>query len=539
MAVCVMHVCKNEGKVTNFTDVSWSKFIESTKTWAAKISHAGVEKDVALEVIERYFTSEESGNVPPIPPNAGYHRCCYQRYTCKNKMGRRKSHKEKRKAEELDPDTLALPKKMLRSSIPTKGLRTIERPHIFSVKCTICGITRFKRNKVTGKRVLEKLTRSQTLEAGCLLEAAKRKKDEILLLQLRDVDPVASEVRYHSSCYQGYTRFMRRKIEQSGSVDTRYATAFKMFCEEFIVPRIIVNKEIFRLTFLNTLFKRYIEQFELFDSPGYRTYNLKERLKKKFPQLAFIRSKEQTCSDLVFVDTISGATRQFSTGGVRPEFTQCNHDVSCNATRCRPNVDGGVKENTADHTVTYTVSEAEMEDDSENEQPTCSQPSAPPATNPQQIFASAMYLRNVINDHDPSFQHWPPTSEHFDDNAVKKSVPKLLVQFISWITGLISDPFFVEVGERMSKKIYSICQDIVYLSKGGRMHMPKHMSLAMAVRHLTGSASLITLLNGLGHCVSNTLVLEYDTALATLQELKGPISIPSCIKSNRPDACVG
>ncbi|XP_077972179.1 uncharacterized protein LOC120332986 [Styela clava] len=504
MAVCVMHVCKNEGKVTNFTDVSWSKFIESTKAWAAKISHAGVEKDVAFEVIERYFTSEESGNVPPIPPNAGYHRCCYQRYTCKNKMGRRKSHKEKRKAEELDPDTLALPKKMLRSSIPTKGLRTIERPHIFSVKCTICGITRFKRNKVTGKRVLEKLTRCQTLEAGCLLEAAKRKKDEILLLQLRDVDPVASEVRYHSSCYQGYTRFMRRKIEQSGSVDTRYATAFKMFCEEFIVPRIIVNKEIFRLTFLNTLFKRYIEQFELFDSPGYRTSNLKERLKKKFPQLAFIRSKEQTCSDLVFVDTISVV------------------DVI------------EEKENTADHTVTYTVSEAEMGDDSENEQPTCSQPSAPPATNPQQIFASAMYLRNVINDHDPSFQHWPPTSEHFDDNAVKKSVPKLLVQFISWITGLISDPFCVEVEERMSKKIYSICQDIVYLSKGGRMHMPKHMSLAMAVRHLTGSASLITLLNGLGHCVSNTLVLEYDTALATLQELKGPISIPSCIKSNRP-----
>ncbi|XP_077974137.1 uncharacterized protein LOC120346927 [Styela clava] len=82
MAVSVMHGCVKKKKIINFTNVGWSKskFIESTRTWEAMISYAGVERKVALETIERCCTTKENGNVPPIRPNAGSNPCCYQCY---------------------------------------------------------------------------------------------------------------------------------------------------------------------------------------------------------------------------------------------------------------------------------------------------------------------------------------------------------------------------------------------------------------------------------------------------------------------------
>lgn len=68
--------------------------------------------------------------------------------------------------------------------------------------------------------------------------------------------------------------------------------------------------------------------------------------------------------------------------------------------------------------------------------------------------------------------------------------------------------------------------------------MPKQCSLAMAVRHMTGSAQLIGLLNGLGHCSSNSQVLEHDTALAHLQIERGEIYIPENISAEVPATLV-
>ncbi|GBN57516.1 hypothetical protein AVEN_9715-1 [Araneus ventricosus] len=39
----------------------------------------------------------------------------------------------------------------------------------------------------------------------------------------------------------------------------------------------------------------------------------------------------------------------------------------------------------------------------------------------------------------------------------------------------------------------------------------------MAVRHVTRSARIINILNGLGHCISHSAVLKYDTELAEMQ----------------------
>ncbi|PIK41754.1 hypothetical protein BSL78_21395 [Apostichopus japonicus] len=75
-----------------------------------------------------------------------------------------------------------------------------------------------------------------------------------------------------------------------------------------------------------------------------------------------------------------------------------------------------------------------------------------------------------------------------------------------------------------------MAQDIIYNSSGGKKSMPKHAALAMTVRHLTGSAKLIGLLNGFGHASSHSVVLEHDTALAQKQLDMGPINLPPFIK---------
>ena len=44
--------------------------------------------------------------------------------------------------------------------------------------------------------------------------------------------------------------------------------------------------------------------------------------------------------------------------------------------------------------------------------------------------------------------------------------------------------------------------------------MPKHILLGMTLRHLTGTADILTILNHYGHCQSYAKIMELDTALA-------------------------
>ena len=94
----------------------------------------------------------------------------------------------------------------------------------------------------------------------------------------------------------------------------------------------------------------------------------------------------------------------------------------------------------------------------------------------------------------------------------------------AYITGFATEPVFdeyVEIeNETLERKLVSVCQDFVFISSGvGRGRpTPKHVALAMSVRHWTGSTKVIDLLNGLGHSVSGSYVLQHDTALANKQQ---------------------
>ena len=64
------------------------------------------------------------------------------------------------------------------------------------------------------------------------------------------------------------------------------------------------------------------------------------------------------------------------------------------------------------------------------------------------------------------------------------------------------------------RKVLSVAQDAIHSASNSKVKLPKHISLPMAIRDLTGSKELITLLNRMGHCSSFDEVEAVDISLA-------------------------
>ena len=102
---------------------------------------------------------------------------------------------------------------------------------------------------------------------------------------------------------------------------------------------------------------------------------------------------------------------------------------------------------------------------------------------------------------------------------MKKLIPPGIFNFFAWALGFSDDPEeskYVTLEDSRSLKLFSLCQDLLYIFSNGRTQTPKSLALAMAVRQISGCSNLLTLLNGFGHCVSPSSTMAYDTALAQL-----------------------
>jgi len=113
----------------------------------------------------------------------------------------------------------------------------------------------------------------------------------------------------------------------------------------------------------------------------------------------------------------------------------------------------------------------------------------------------------------------PLDTEDLTLNRAKALIPDSLMKFLSWV--IVQQP--VASGDNMDvtpslnhadkRHAIMIGQDTLHSATHGRVKTPKHVGLAMMIRHLTESKQLTTMLNRTGYCSSYDEVEAVDTSL--------------------------
>lgn len=294
-------------------------------------------------------------------------------------------------------------------------------------------------------------------------------------------------MKYHAQCYKKYTRCVTNTEKSESDVlsGSKFERSFNIFSEQFVMTKIIKGQEIYDMTRVKEEFDKTVARVENLDASSYKTFRLKKRLKNTFPQLVFHRSKARRRSDIVFAACLDR-------GKVAETFMSQGQS-----------------------------SDSEEEADDKNYETERNALPANHRSSLKEMYFSALSLREIFRECAAQdwYTTWPPVAADINVANVKKLVPPVIFNFFAWALGFSDDPEelkYVRLEDDRSFKLFSMCQDLLYIFSGGRTQTPKSLALAMAVRQISGCSNLVTLLNGFGHCVSLSSTMAYDTALAQL-----------------------
>lgn len=130
---------------------------------------------------------------------------------------------------------------------------------------------------------------------------------------------------------------------------------------------------------------------------------------------------------------------------------------------------------------------------------------------------------------------WPPVAADMSIENVQEIVQPTLFNFLAWTLGFSDEAqidSYVAVTDKQKSRLFSLVQDMIFISSSGKKFTPKSLSLAMATRQLTGSSKVINLLNQFGHCMSNNFALSLETGLAELSISDNGV-IPAGVRKNQ------
>ena len=140
-----------------------------------------------------------------------------------------------------------------------------------------------------------------------------------------------------------------------------------------------------------------------------------------------------------------------------------------------------------------------------------------------------MLLRSHLqNGAHPLRNKWPLLAEDLDIPIAESMIPIPLYNFVAWMLDVSQDVTldkFVAVEKSTHLRILSLMQDLLYLESKGQKPTPKHYCLGMMLLHVSGSSSIVEILNKLGHCSSRLTVSSLETALAQLQANSNELQI--------------
>ncbi|XP_071832154.1 uncharacterized protein [Apostichopus japonicus] len=499
---CCMHVVTNtKQSLTPFKIKSWSKFIECQSRWQNLDCFEG---EIARRTTQQFGLSLTQTE-PNVIPGSGYHRECYQKFCNVRRLQTAESKRRKLQTDEdadiesdcgNEGDSSVLLQasssgsKVLRSSFKTPQ-HDKQRKDVLSNVCLICQKDAYLKT-ITGARSKVKLTTCERKEAHILLEAARLHGDHRILLQIEHKDLVAIEVRYHNKCYRNFTRGVI-EMKSTAEKESKFEPSFKVFAESIVTARLIKGQEILRLKTLNVLFRQIVKNTQALDASHFTTQRLKVQLRTRFHNLVFVKPSKRFESEIVYAKDINvdniveRVAEQFQT-----PISECS-------------------------TTTSDESDARTTD-----------ATADDYTRLRTLYHASQIIKSILQN-TTSAPRWPPTADDLTIDAARNIVPVPLFSFLTWCVGFSDEAELTDqvcISEDNNQRILSLAQDLLYTSKKGCILLPKHSSLAMTIRHMTGSARLIGMLNRFGHCVSHSMVLEHDTALAESQLKRGDDALP-------------
>jgi hypothetical protein len=419
--ICIIHFRQNKSDTTikPLTDKTFEK-IKSVVTERQASDDELIRLDDICSLVPEKVNQDIHG----------VHIWCYQSFTNSSSYLKRKS---------CDESKIQYPSASKRS-------RVSEKSTLFPYECIFCGKVR---KSIKGKE--EQLTKCLTATAeNSIKDAADRKRDENLLCKIRNVDLIAKEVCYHSTCRKAYTR-ARESLEESAIDDgltKAHANAFTYICD-YVKQSIVKGGNVMRMTMLREKYLQFMmDNSPEFYNPSYKTDKLKNKLLRQFQgQIQFWQPNYR--SELVYSSNI-----------LKGQAVETAFELA--------------------------------------------------ASDERVVEDCAMMLRRNILDfkEGQSFSEWPPRASNL--LSMSKNMPCLLEHFL---TVLLCGKNDSTVSNKTQRLVNSFGQDLCHAVTNGRLKLPKHLLLGMTLRHMTGSAEILTLMNHFGHCQSYSQILELETAM--------------------------
>ena len=335
-------------------------------------------------------------------------------------------------------------------------------------ECIFCGThKRYKKGTKTAEILVKCVTE---IAEKTIKDCAKRKNDFKLLGIIDQVDLIAKEARYHETCRRDYIRKEERRHhsddEASTSAVSEQVAAYDdafRWLSEHIQQDIIKCGKVERMSMLRDRFLHYMENCH---PDFFNPLYTAQKLKA--------RLSSHFGSRLTFW---------------LPQQRCKSELVFSSDLDIGEAVEAAFAVSSSDEYVLDKAASILQRDVKDSFASSCSQP-------------------------------WPPTATSLKSVSAPQSLTSFLLRLISGKTVQNASAKDVRISQ-------SIAEDLCSAVTRSRWSMPKHVLLGMSLRHLTGSAEVVLIINRYGHCHSYSKLLELETALAYQAELSDTVLPPN------------
>ena len=466
---CLIHIVKGcASKTRLFSKNSWTRVRDAAET--------------RQDHIHKTFGKLLQGNVLD---GVHYHPECYARYTNSEHLERLKNCRrspQKRPKHTTDEEQGPSPPKMLCRSSVDEGLQDK------AVTCIICRNPEKWGPDGKNKEPLN-TCELDSVETN-IKTAARIRKNARVQLDVEGKDLKASEVKYHMSCYSTFTN--KNSLD---CIEKRDKSQTDLYCQAFEVVQVNIDdlvlqkKEKVSMSSLYSAYEGKMKELKCTTASSRR--KLKSRIKKHYGDSVKFAQPSPNQPEVVYSSSLQ----------VKEVLESCLQTLES-------------------HTENENDLQEDCIDDLINDESSID------------IYHCGILIHNILSNIEDTMP-WPPSPA--DITHEKIDVPDLLFNLVAYIITGTSMPVSdgkLPVDSDIERLVLSVSQDLINISRKGRIKTVKNIGLAVALRNLTGNKEVLTLLNRFGHTLSYSKIQDFEKELVKKYhgEQQNSIIMPSTMK---------